>query len=774
MSINSPAAVQWKSYGLFVNAPSNIYSVTDATKINTPITNYGEFSAEVWVDPANLTQSPATIMTLENLSNPTRINFTMNQEGGLLRCWLRTTDTPESGAYIESPINSVSDSLIHIIYVHNKKEQSKIYINGIEVSNGYALGDLSNWRSDYYLKIANKFITSQPWNGFYNLVSFYDRALSPTEILHNYSQGPININLNAPGNLTAQANQTRKLDLKWKDNSTNEDGFIIERKEAGFSFVVVDSVAANDTMFTDVNLKDTTLYTYRIKAFNLFEQSTFSNEASATTLQFVINTPSNLTASLVPVDVVRKIKLGWIDNSLNELGFAIQRKTGDSSSINPFVSIDSVGTGVNTFTDLTVTDTTTYTYRVFAFNSDTVSGFSNFATIATILSTIQSPTNLSASLIPVDVIRKVKLGWIDNSLNELGFAIQRKTGDSASISPFVSIDSVGTGVNTFTDLTVTDTTTYTYRVFAFNADTVSGFSNFATVATILSTIARPTNLLAFLSPADTHNVKLTWIDNSSNELGFILERKLGDTASTSPYIILDTLIANSTLYEDSTVQDSTTYTYRIYAFNIDTVSLYSNLARITTPVPVELTSFNANVSEGRIRLDWETATELNNAGFSVQRSKDNIKFIDLVFIKGKGTTTTSSSYSYSDKTVLSGKYFYRLKQVDFDGSVNYSKSIEVDLGLPKDFALEQNYPNPFNPSTTIRFALPINAQVNIKLFNALGQEVANIFSGELSAGIHETNFNASNLSSGVYFYMLKVQGVNGSNFTSTKRLVLMK
>ena len=98
----------------------------------------------------------------------------------------------------------------------------------------------------------------------------------------------------------------------------------------------------------------------------------------------------------------------------------------------------------------------------------------------------------------------------------------------------------------------------------------------------------------------------------------------------------------------------------------------------------------------------------------------------------------------------------------------------MDLGLPKDFALEQNYPNPFNPSTTIRFSLPINGEVNIKLFNALGQEVVNIFNGELNAGIYETNFNASNLASGVYFYMLKVQGVNGVNFTSTKRMILMK
>jgi len=212
----------------------------------------------------------------------------------------------------------------------------------------------------------------------------------------------------------------------------------------------------------------------------------------------------------------------------------------------------------------------------------------------------------------------------------------------------------------------------------------------------------------------------------------------------------------------------------VYAFNADTTSDYSNLAEVTTPVPVELTSFIATALSGQVILEWETATELNNAGFSIQRSKGDGKFIDLNFVKGKGTTTNKSTYRFTDKSVLSGKYLYRLKQVDLDGSVNYSKIVEVDLGLPKNFALEQNYPNPFNPSTTIRFALSTYARVTIKLYNALGQQVTNIINSELDAGIHETTFNASQLSSGVYFYMLEAQGANGSNFTATKRLILMK
>ena len=194
----------------------------------------------------------------------------------------------------------------------------------------------------------------------------------------------------------------------------------------------------------------------------------------------------------------------------------------------------------------------------------------------------------------------------------------------------------------------------------------------------------------------------------------------------------------------------------------------------STVIPVELTSFTRSILNGKVLLKWETATETNNSGFSIERSKDNIGFSEISFIRGNGTTTDKSSYSYIDNSALAGKYYYRLKQVDLDGSFHYSKTVEVDLGIPKQFSVDQNYPNPFNPATTIRFALPMNAKVNIKLYNTLGQEVANILNSDLGAGVHETTFNASNLSSGVYFYKLEAHGVDGSNFISTKRMLLMK
>ncbi|MEJ2614747.1 MAG: T9SS type A sorting domain-containing protein, partial [Ignavibacteriaceae bacterium] len=313
----------------------------------------------------------------------------------------------------------------------------------------------------------------------------------------------------------------------------------------------------------------------------------------------------------------------------------------------------------------------------------------------------------------------------------------------------------------------------TYRVIVSNSQG-SDTSRTAILHLTLITIPAPTNLAAIKYHADTTKVDLSWNDNSPNELGFIIQRKLGDSASVSSYVNIDTVGADVTAFTDSTTMDTTKYTYRIFAYDADTTSDYSNVATVTTPLPVELTSFTASSVNGKMVIEWQTATEINNAGFSIERSLDNQKFSEVAFIKGKGTSTEKSLYRYIDNSASSGKYYYRLKQIDFDGTYSYSKTVEVDLGLPKNYALDQNYPNPFNPTTTIRFATPTNAKVSIKLYNTLGQEVKNLFTKEVGAGVHETQFDASNLSSGIYFYRIEAHGNNGSSYTATKRMLLLK
>jgi hypothetical protein len=192
------------------------------------------------------------------------------------------------------------------------------------------------------------------------------------------------------------------------------------------------------------------------------------------------------------------------------------------------------------------------------------------------------------------------------------------------------------------------------------------------------------------------------------------------------------------------------------------------------PIPVELTLFTAIQVKDGIKLYWTTATETNNAGFSVERSRDNFSFNSISYVDGNGTTTEVNDYSFVDKDVTSGRFFYRLKQIDFDGTYTFSKTVETEVNVPDVFVLSQNYPNPFNPSTNIKFSLPVDSKIRIYLFNTLGEKLDVIAEGEFSVGYHELNFDASKLSNGVYYYTLSAQGNNGSSFVTTRKMVLLK
>jgi len=191
-------------------------------------------------------------------------------------------------------------------------------------------------------------------------------------------------------------------------------------------------------------------------------------------------------------------------------------------------------------------------------------------------------------------------------------------------------------------------------------------------------------------------------------------------------------------------------------------------------VPVELSSFTANVSENKITLLWSTASELNNEGFDVQVSTDNQTFEKIGFVPGFGTTTDTKNYSFSINDFAVNTQYFRLKQIDYDGTFEYSNAIEVEGLAPVDFTLLQNYPNPFNPSTTIKFTLPVDSNVSLKLFNLLGEEVADIISTEMIAGLHQVELNADELSSGTYFFVMKATGDNGSVFTDSKKMILLR
>ena len=202
-----------------------------------------------------------------------------------------------------------------------------------------------------------------------------------------------------------------------------------------------------------------------------------------------------------------------------------------------------------------------------------------------------------------------------------------------------------------------------------------------------------------------------------------------------------------------------TYSHRILRFDV-------------SPLPVELTSFTAAVQNQKVALNWRTATETNNKGFEIQRKLDDNSWIVIAFKNGNGTTTNANNYSFSENIsgLNASKISYRLKQIDFNGQYQFSPIVLVDNSIPVNYSVSPNFPNPFNPSTIIKYQVPQNSFVNLKVYNSLGQEVATLVNGMVNAGNYDVQFNASNLSSGVYYYIIKA----GDNFVQTRKMILMK
>ena len=188
------------------------------------------------------------------------------------------------------------------------------------------------------------------------------------------------------------------------------------------------------------------------------------------------------------------------------------------------------------------------------------------------------------------------------------------------------------------------------------------------------------------------------------------------------------------------------------------------------PLPVELASFTAVTNRNNVTLNWATAKETNNQGFEVERSLVGANsWAKVGTVTGNGTTTETRSYSFTER-VTTGNYSYRLKQIDFNGNFEYHNlSSEVNVGVPSEFALSQNYPNPFNPSTKIDYDIATDGNVSVVLFDMSGREVAKLVNDFKTAGYYTVSFNASNLSSGMYFYR-----ISANNFSQTKKMVLVK
>lgn len=203
-----------------------------------------------------------------------------------------------------------------------------------------------------------------------------------------------------------------------------------------------------------------------------------------------------------------------------------------------------------------------------------------------------------------------------------------------------------------------------------------------------------------------------------------------------------------------------------------------NLLSDTTSA-IELKSFNSELNKNTIRLKWETTQGKDIKGFEIERrEEDESNFETITFTPAKNTPNSVRKYAFLDRISGPGTYIYRIKMIDFSGESRYSDEINVEVSAPTKFSLGQNFPNPFNPSTLISFNLAVDSKVRLSVFNVLGQEVSLLLDEDLSAGIHEVTFDASQvtggLMSGVYFYKIEAKGTDGTAFNSIKKMIFTK
>ena len=278
--------------------------------------------------------------------------------------------------------------------------------------------------------------------------------------------------------------------------------------------------------------------------------------------------------------------------------------------------------------------------------------------------------------------------------------------------------------------------------------------------------------------------------NGSLSIGDLNGDGKPDVAVTNPgsdlvNVLLNTTTPGASIPDFSIFTSFTTGNYPVSVSIADinndgkpdlaTVNYFSNnfsvlLNTAVYPLPVELASFTSSVSSNNVTLNWSTTQEQNNKGFEIERNSFGTGWKKVGYVDGHGTTNTQQNYTFKDNSLNTGRYSYRLKQIDYNGNFEYYElSNEVAIGVPNRYLLAQNYPNPFNPVSIINYQLAINSFVTLKVYDLAGKEVVSLVNEVKDAGYYSVTFDAKNLSSGTYFYKLSTD-----KFSDVKKMVVVK
>ena len=656
LTIDNPDAVLWSPVGLLAKDTALITSPT-ATKVIDAVVASNEITAELWVKPFKVRNDRVFVLS----SGTTEIDFGIetNPPDGY-NFVNRTTTTNTQGIPGTLDTTGIGTDTVHLVFTF-RDGISKIYKNGAEVYSKNIGGDLSNWNAAARLSLANYINGTRPFEGIFYLAAIYDRALDSVEISHNFSIG-VNVeeapfiiqeaqNKKVPEGVTATFNVAAigntPLSYQWQKNGT-------------------DIVGATDTFYTTpvLTLADSG------NVYSVIVTNANGSDTSRATLEVIAGNLAGSPAGMTHYYKLEESSPPYIDS----FGFT------DATSSNPPSQVTGIVGNAQNFSGLNKVD----------IPDDNVSDWepNGSFSLEFWMKTTSTPPDLNIAIGRNDASSNLQW-WVGfNPDGKVSFQLIDMNNDGVLIGdkgPIVNDDSwhLVTAVRDgdlarnylYVDGSKVDSADHAYNAtfegivsvnigylnlapyYYFNGDLdevalynvalsqseiQQHYSNGQIGHGYNEVINTPSNLVAIKSVADTTNVDLSWNDNSSNELGFIIQRTAGDTVNATGYTNIDTVGADVTTYTDTTTSDTTTYTYRIYGYNSELVSDFSNKAQITTAVPVELTSFAANISDGKVIVNWQTATEINNSGFSIQRSNDNVSYKEIAFVQGHGTTTDKS------------------------------------------------------------------------------------------------------------------------------------
>ncbi len=465
----------------------------------------------------------------------------------------------------------------------------------------------------------------------------------------------------APSALNASATLSTVVSMTWTDNATDEVSYSVERCQgaACSSFAQIAVLPLNSTGYTNVGLTPNSVYRFRVRAINPVGPGPYSNIDDAPT--DIPIEPDTLTALAM---ASTEIDLSWVDASNNETGFIIERCSGVSCG--NFTILQLVGANVNSYADPSVDPDQSYSYRVQAVKTGVgASGFSNVASAVT--SVPGGPVNLFASTISGS---RIDLSWDDNATNELGLEVERCIG--VGCNNFTLLSPLAANTMSYSDQGVGLNLTIRYRVRATNNVGPSSFSNEATSNTLQPQL---TSGLSATTVSGSQ-IDLQWVDASTNETYFLLERCVG--AGCSDFVRIDSLGVGTTTFQDVSVAVGNVYRYRVAAFNNSGTAGYDGPSEATTLLPADPAAMTASViTSSRIDLTWTDLSD-NEDGFRVERCSGIgcSSFVEIVALPA-GTT----AYSNTGLTINTF-YTYRVRAFNAAGTSAYATPIDANTFFP--------------------------------------------------------------------------------------------